>query len=124
MSAGHAPRPLDRHLDLCTVLVHIDGDAIYEHTHDLLAVLRGRFRGVPQGWDVVRQAQHLLKVAGAEHVAIGADFEGGIRPAAGLNDASHFPELARALGRAGVGAAVVRQVFSENALRVLCGSGK
>jgi membrane dipeptidase len=74
--------------------------------------------------DVVRQAQHLVRVAGIEHVAIGADFEGGIRPAKGLKDASHFPELGRALLRAGLGEAAVRKVFSENALRVLCRSGK
>jgi membrane dipeptidase len=74
--------------------------------------------------DVVRQARHLLSVAGAAHVAIGADFEGGIRPARGLPDATHFPELARALRSAGSSEAAVRQVFSENALRVLCGSGK
>ncbi|HXK17767.1 MAG TPA: membrane dipeptidase [Polyangiaceae bacterium] len=74
--------------------------------------------------DVVRQAQHLVQVAGIEHVALGADFEGGIRPAKGLEDASHFPDLARALRAAGLGEAAVRQVFSENALRVLCRSGK
>jgi membrane dipeptidase len=43
-------------------------------------VVRGR---AAQLDDVVRQALHLLRVAGAEHVAIGADFEGGIRPARG-----------------------------------------
>lgn len=74
--------------------------------------------------DVVRQALHLVKVAGIEHVAIGADFEGGIRPAHGLADASRFPELARALIRAGLDEAAVRRLFSENALRVLCGTGK
>jgi membrane dipeptidase len=74
--------------------------------------------------DVVRQAQHLLRVAGVEHVAIGADFEGGVRPARGLEDASHFPDLAKALLGAGVSEAAVRRVFSENALRVLCRSGK
>jgi membrane dipeptidase len=74
--------------------------------------------------DVVRQAQHLVRVAGVSHVALGADFEGGIRPAQGLPDASHFPQLARALLRAGLSEAAVRQVFSENALRVLCRSGK
>ena len=47
MRAGHTPSPLDRHIDLFTVLVHIDGDALHQHTHDLLAVLRGRFRSVP-----------------------------------------------------------------------------
>jgi len=31
-----------------------------------LAVLRGRFRGVPQGWDVVRQAQDRLPLTGRQ----------------------------------------------------------
>lgn len=84
-------------------------------------VVRGRAATMA---DVVRQAQHLVRVAGIAHVAIGADFEGGIRPARGLEDASRFPELARALLRAGLSEAAVRQVFSENALRVLCRSGK
>jgi membrane dipeptidase len=74
--------------------------------------------------DVVRQAQHLVRVAGVDHVALGADFEGGIRPARGLEDASHFPDLARALRSSGLSEAAVRKVFSENALRVLCRSGK
>jgi membrane dipeptidase len=74
--------------------------------------------------DVVRQAQYLVQVAGVQHVALGADFEGGIRPAQGLADASHFPDLARALRRAGLAEGTVRQLFAENALRVLCRSGK
>jgi membrane dipeptidase len=74
--------------------------------------------------DVVRQALYLVKVAGVEHVALGADFEGGIRPARGLEDASRFPDLARALRRAGLSEAGVRKLFAENALRVLCRSGK
>ena len=74
--------------------------------------------------DVVRQATYLLRVAGVEHVALGADFEGGIRPARGLEDAGHFPDLARALKSAGWSEAAVRKLFSENALRVLCGSSK
>jgi membrane dipeptidase len=65
-----------------------------------------------------------VQVAGIDHVALGADFEGGIRPARGLEDASHFPDLARALKSTGMSEAAVRKLFSENALRVLCGSGK
>jgi membrane dipeptidase len=67
---------------------------------------------------------HLVEVAGVEHVALGADFEGGIRPARGLATAARFPELARALLRAGLPERTVQQLFSENALRVLCGSTK
>ncbi len=66
MSAGHTPNPMDRHIALFTVLVPIDGDAIHYHTHDLLAVLRGRCRGVPQGWDVVSQAQDRLPLTGRQ----------------------------------------------------------
>jgi membrane dipeptidase len=73
--------------------------------------------------DVVRHALHMVRVAGVEHVAIGADFEGGIKPARGLEDASRLPALANALGDAGLSETAVRRVFSENALRVLCRSG-
>jgi membrane dipeptidase len=73
--------------------------------------------------DVVKQALYLVKQAGVEHVAIGADFEGGIRPAQGLEDASKLPTLARALRKSGLSDAALAKVFSQNALRVLCPSG-
>jgi membrane dipeptidase len=84
-------------------------------------VVRGRAATLD---DVVRQAKYLVKIAGIDHVAIGADFEGGIRPARGLEDASRFPDLAKALAQAGMSAVELRRLFSENALRVLCRSGK
>lgn len=71
--------------------------------------------------DVVQQLQHLRDVAGIEHLAIGSDFEGDIRPPEELRDASRFPALALALGRAGFSMADVRKIFAKNALRVLCG---
>jgi membrane dipeptidase len=74
--------------------------------------------------DVVKQAAYLVKVAGVEHVAIGADFEGGIKPARGLENAQGFHDLARALLAAGLSEAALPKVFSQNALRVLCRSGK
>ena len=71
--------------------------------------------------DVVRQIQHLRAVVGIEHLAIGSDFEGDIRPPAELRDASRFQELAAALAQAGLKASEVRKIFAGNALRVLCG---
>ena len=71
--------------------------------------------------DVVQQAQHVRDVAGIDHLAIGSDFEGDIRPPEELRDASQFPVLASALARAGLETAEVRKIFAENALRVLCG---
>jgi membrane dipeptidase len=74
--------------------------------------------------DVVKQALYLVKVAGVDHAAIGADFEGGIKPARGLKNAQAFRDLARALHAAGLSEAALFKVFSQNALRVLCRSGK
>ena len=70
--------------------------------------------------DVVRHIEHLRRVAGIEHVAIGSDFEGDIRPPEELRDAGRFPALATALAQAGFSAAEVRRIFADNALRVLC----
>ncbi len=71
--------------------------------------------------DVVQQIQYLRDLVGVDHVAIGSDFEGDIRPPEELRDASRYPELASALARAGLEASEVRKIFAENALRVLCG---
>ena len=124
------------------VATHSNARALCEHPRNLSdaqlrgiagtgGVVGGNFhspfvvRGRPATLaDVVRQVLYLIKVAGVAHVAIGADFEGGIRPAKGLQDASQFPVLARALRRSGLRDAALRQVFSENALRVLCGQSK
>ena len=71
---------------------------------------------------VVEQVRYMLRVAGPDHVALGSDYEGGIRPVPELADASRYRVLAAALEKSGVERAVVRKVFSENALRVLCPS--
>ncbi len=69
--------------------------------------------------DVVKQVEHLVKIAGIEHVAVGSDFDGGITPPVGLEDASTFPALAAALIRRGMSHDDVLRIFSQNALRVL-----
>ena len=60
MRAGHAPSPLQRHIDLFAVLVDIDSHALDQHAHDLLSILSGRFRCLPQGWHISSQAQDRL----------------------------------------------------------------
>src|SRR6185436_1457779 len=47
--------------------------------------------------DVVKQAEHMVSVAGIDHVAIGSDFDGGIKTPEGLEDAGTLPVLAAAL---------------------------
>ena len=69
--------------------------------------------------DVVRHFDHIVSLAGIDHVAIGSDFDGGIRPAEGLADASALPALANALRAHGVSESDLTKVFALNALRVL-----
>jgi membrane dipeptidase len=69
--------------------------------------------------DVVKQIEYMVKIAGIDHVAVGSDFDGGIRPAEGLDDASTFPKLAAALEHHGMKEDDVLKIFSLNALRIL-----
>jgi membrane dipeptidase len=69
--------------------------------------------------DVVKQVEHLVAVAGIDHVAVGSDFDGGIEPPEGLADAAAFPTLAAALRARGMSYDDVLKIFSLNALRIL-----
>lgn len=68
---------------------------------------------------VVRHALHALEVAGPAHVAIGSDFDGIDRRPAGLEDASGYPALLRALADAGVDDDTLAAVAYGNAARAL-----
>jgi membrane dipeptidase len=70
--------------------------------------------------DVVRQLEHLVRVAGPEHVAIASGFETGSVPPSSLGNATRFPRLAQALAARGMNAIAVRSVLYDNAFRVLC----
>lgn len=69
--------------------------------------------------EVIAQLDHMVKIAGEDHVAIGSDFDGGITPPADISTPMAFPDLARALQRHGWSDARIEKVFSANALRVL-----
>ncbi|MBW2453604.1 MAG: membrane dipeptidase [Deltaproteobacteria bacterium] len=67
---------------------------------------------------VVAQVEHMVEVAGVDHVAIGSDFDGGT-PVGALSNTGKLQVLAEALREAGFSDADVRKIFGENALRVL-----
>ncbi len=72
--------------------------------------------------DVVLQVRHLARVMGAEHVAIGSDFEGDIRPPPELSGVDGYQRLAAALLASGMSRGEVSGIMGENALRLLCRS--
>ena len=73
--------------------------------------------------DVVLQVKYLVRVMGPEHVALGSDFEGEIKPPPELADVRGYQRLAAELVRAGLPSSTVEAVFATNALRVLCRAG-
>ena len=70
--------------------------------------------------DVVKHILHIRRLVGIDHVAIGSDYEGGIRPARGLESVRGLGSLAGALAAAGLSPEEVKKVFGLNALRLLC----
>ena len=62
---------------------------------------------------------HAIRVAGADHVGLGADWDGVASMPEGLEDVSRLPALTRGLLHRGHAPGVVRKVLGENVLRVM-----
>jgi membrane dipeptidase len=69
---------------------------------------------------------HIARVAGADHVGLGSDFDGisGMAPA-GMEDVSRYPTRGRGLMERGYSDADIRKIMGLNILRVFraCGEG-
>lgn len=68
---------------------------------------------------VLDHIDHMVKVAGIDHVGIGTDWEGDIETALGLEDSSKMPVLIAGLRRRGYSETDIRKIAAENFLRVL-----
>jgi membrane dipeptidase len=67
---------------------------------------------------VADHLDHVRKVAGADHVAIGSDFDGIEHTPVGLGDVSTFPQLFAELVRRGWSDDDLRKLAGRNLLRV------
>lgn len=68
--------------------------------------------------DVADHVEHLVRVAGIDHVGIGLDFDGG-GGVDGIADVSEIPNLTLELMRRGFTPAQLRRIWGANLLRVL-----
>jgi membrane dipeptidase len=68
---------------------------------------------------VADHMDHVRKVAGADHVGIGGDFDGISEVPSGLEDVSKYPALTAELLRRGWPEADVRKALGVNVLRVM-----
>lgn len=69
--------------------------------------------------DVVAHIDHVVKVAGIDHVGIGSDFDGIPDVPKGLEDVSKMPALVAALLSHGYSESDVQKIMGGNTLRVM-----
>jgi membrane dipeptidase len=68
---------------------------------------------------VANHLQHMVKVAGIDHVCLGSDFDGIPLPPRGLEDASKIPALTEELLERGMSETDIAKILGGNLLRVL-----
>jgi membrane dipeptidase len=78
---------------------------------------RGTYR------DVADHIDHLVKVAGIDHVGIGSDFDGITMWPVGLDDVSSYPRLTEELLRRGYSESDIHKILGGNVLRAFRQAG-
>ncbi|MES2492359.1 MAG: dipeptidase [Pseudomonadota bacterium] len=68
---------------------------------------------------VANHIDHVVRLAGVDHVGIGADFDGMDATTQGLDDVSAYPALFAELARRGYSQAALEKIASGNMLRAL-----
>ena len=79
---------------------------------------RGTYR------DVVDHIDHIVKVAGVDHVGIGSDFDGISQWPVGLDDVSSYPRLTDEMLRRGYSETDIHKILGGNALRAFRQAGQ
>ena len=69
--------------------------------------------------DVVDHVDHMVKIAGIDHIGIGSDFDGITSPPEGLADISKMPSLVAALLKRGYSEQDIKKILGGNYLRVI-----
>lgn len=70
-------------------------------------------------FDVADHIEHIVKVAGIDHVGLGSDFDGIDKVPKQLEDVSKYPVITQVLLERGYSAAQIHQLMSGNVLRVM-----
>jgi membrane dipeptidase len=70
-------------------------------------------------WEkIIEHIDHAVKVAGADHVGLGSDFDGATMPL-GMEDVTKLPKITDALLKKGYSEQDVEKILGANLLRVM-----
>ena len=85
-----------------------------------------RTHTMPRGTikDVANHIDHIVKVAGIDHVGIGSDFDGITSSPIGLEDVSCYPRLTEELLNRGFSEADIHKILGSNVLRAFRKAGE
>lgn len=70
-------------------------------------------------YDVADHIEHIIQVAGIDHVGLGSDFDGIDKAPKQLEDVSKYPVITQVLLDRGYSASQIHQLMSSNVLRVM-----
>ena len=73
---------------------------------------------IPHYTEIVDHIDHMVSVAGVDHVGLGSDFDGATMPE-GMEDCTKVPLITDELVRRGYGESDIRKVLGENFMRVM-----
>ena len=68
---------------------------------------------------MVDHIEHVIRVAGIDHVGLGSDYDGISKLPVGMEDVSKYPVITELLLRRGYDEEAIHKVLSGNAMRVL-----
>lgn len=96
----------------------------YAHDQDQYKIAVGRLEAqnpleVGSVHDVADHIDHIVKLAGIDHVGIGSDYDGITKVPKQLEDVSKYPVLTQVLLDRGYSEADIHKIMSGNILRVL-----
>jgi membrane dipeptidase len=74
--------------------------------------------------DVADHIDHIVKVAGIDHIGIGSDFDGITSWPVGLEDISCYPRLTEELVRRGYSETDIHKILGGNVLRAFREAGQ
>ena len=94
----------------------------HSHAHNCEGVMDGTF-GATVG-TVVDHIDHIVKIAGIDHVGLGSDFDGVPTLPTGLEDVSKYPALTEELLKRGYDETSIRKILGLNLERVFRAAGK
>jgi len=82
-------------------------------------ILEGKLVKAGTAEDVANHIDHIAKVAGIDHVGLGADYDGVSLLPEGMEDVSGYPQITQELLERGYSEEDIQKVLGENLLRVL-----